>query len=124
MKVKMQIENSVITAVSIGEYGLDGDEYEIEEKDYDGIIAGLSRYVDGKIINPTDEQLEMRAKAAAESNKQYRYERRVESLIRKKYTVSQELALLRQRDTKPEEYAEYNAYAEQCKINAKAEILQ
>ncbi len=39
--------------------------------------------------------------------------------IRKRYTVNQELAILRQRDTKPEEFAEYNAYVEQCKAEAK-----
>lgn len=47
------------------------------------------------------------------------YEERVEMLIRQKYSVSAELAILRQRDTKPAEFAEYNAYAEQCKAKAK-----
>ena len=47
----------------------------------------------------------------------------VESLIRRKYSLSAELAILRQRDSKPEEFSEYNAYAEQCKAEAKA-ILQ
>lgn len=42
---------------------------------------------------------------------------RIEQLIRKRYSVSDELAILRQRDTKPDEFAEYNAYAEQCKID-------
>ena len=39
----------------------------------------------------------------------------VDTLIRDKYSLSQELAILRQRDTKPEEYSEYNDYAEECK---------
>ena len=47
----------------------------------------------------------------------------VENLIRRKYSLSAELAILRQRDTKPEEFSEYNAYAEQCKAEAKT-ILQ
>ena len=42
--------------------------------------------------------------------------------IRKKYSVSQEFSILRQRDTKPEEFAAYNAYAEECKAIAKAEL--
>lgn len=46
----------------------------------------------------------------------------VERLIRKKYTVSAELAILRQRDDKPQEFAEYNAYAEQCKAEAKNKL--
>lgn len=48
------------------------------------------------------------------------YENYVNTLIREKYTLSQELSILRQRDTKPEEYNAYNAYCEMCKIEAKA----
>lgn len=47
------------------------------------------------------------------------YEQKVEDFIREKYTVSDELAILRQRDTKPEEYAEYYAYCEECKAKSK-----
>lgn len=43
------------------------------------------------------------------------YEREVVNLIRKKYSLNQELAILRQRDTKPTEFAEYNTYVEECK---------
>ena len=50
------------------------------------------------------------------------YPKLVENKIRKQYTVSAELAILRQRDTKPEEFAEYNAYCEQCKAQAKTEL--
>lgn len=53
---------------------------------------------------------------------QIRYENLVESKIRTKYTLSQELAILRQRDSKPSEYQEYYAYCEQCKIEAKGEL--
>lgn len=48
------------------------------------------------------------------------YENYVNSLIREKYSLSQELAILRQRNTKPEEYNAYNAYCEACKAEAKA----
>lgn len=47
------------------------------------------------------------------------YENRVVELIRQKYTLSQELAILRQQTTKPEEYQEYFEYCEQCKTQAK-----
>ena len=47
----------------------------------------------------------------------------VETLIRRKYSLSAELSLHRQQFRKPEEFAEYNAYAEQCKAEAK-EMLQ
>ena len=46
----------------------------------------------------------------------------VELRVRKRYSVSAELAILRQRDTKPEEFAEYNAFVEACKAEAKAEL--
>lgn len=46
----------------------------------------------------------------------------VDRLIRRRYSVSAELAILRQRDVKPEEFAEYNAYAEECKAKAKEEL--
>lgn len=48
------------------------------------------------------------------------YAQEVNRLIRIKYTVSDELAIMRQRDEKPEEFAVYNAYCEQCKADAKA----
>lgn len=48
--------------------------------------------------------------------------RAIEELIRERYSVSDELAILRQRDTKPEEFAEYNAFVEQVKAEVNAEI--
>lgn len=54
--------------------------------------------------------------------RQEHYGELVEQLIRKKYSVSAELAILRQKDTKYVEFYEYNEYAEQCKLKAK-EIL-
>ena len=50
------------------------------------------------------------------------YPQLVENKIRTKYSVSAELAILRQRDTKPEEFAEYNAFCELCKVEAKTEL--
>ena len=47
------------------------------------------------------------------------YENKVVALIRQKYNVNQELAILRQRDAKPQEFAEYNEYVEQCKEQVK-----
>ncbi len=47
------------------------------------------------------------------------YAEEVERLIRQRYTTGEELAILRQRDTKPEGFADYYAYAEQCKQQAK-----
>ena len=58
--------------------------------------------------------------ALTEEETQAAYEEYVNALIREKYTLSQELAILRQRDTKLEEYNAYNAYCEKCKAEAKA----
>lgn len=46
----------------------------------------------------------------------------VEQKIRRKYTISAELAILRQRDSKVEEYNEYNDYCEACKAEAREEL--
>ena len=43
------------------------------------------------------------------------YEQRVVDRIREVYSVDDELAILRQRDTKPHEFAEYNAFVERIK---------
>lgn len=50
------------------------------------------------------------------------YHQKVTELIRKRYTLNEELSVLRQRDTKPDEFAEYDAYAEECKVQAKKEV--
>ena len=52
----------------------------------------------------------------------YEYENKVVALIRQKYNVNQELAILRQRDAKPLEYQEYYDYVEQCKEQVKNEL--
>lgn len=48
------------------------------------------------------------------------YNKVVEALIRDRYSVSNELAILRQQATKPEEFEAYNAYAEVCKTLAQS----
>jgi hypothetical protein len=72
------------------------------------------KYEDGKIVEVADED---KPKVL-----QYTYSQLVEIKIRQRYTVSDELAILRQRDTKPQEFAEYNDYCEQCKVEARKEL--
>lgn len=50
------------------------------------------------------------------------YSERVNALIRERYDESRELSILRQRDEKPTEFAEYYTYCEECKKLAKAEL--
>lgn len=76
-------------------------------------------YDNGVYREMTDEEL-AKSKVEMQAYEQsLSYEEKVEMLIRQRYSISAEFAILRQRDTKPEEFAEYNAYAEECKIEAK-----
>lgn len=47
------------------------------------------------------------------------YEDLVTQFIREKYSLNDELALSRQRDTKAEEFNAYYEYCEECKVKAK-----
>lgn len=100
----------------IAEYPNGGkDIIEVIDVPYSPAKEAWDEYEDIKVYIPyTAEQ-----QKEADTKK---YELKVEMNIRKKYTLSHELAILRQRDSKPEEYAEYNAYCEQCKAQAKSEL--
>lgn len=50
------------------------------------------------------------------------YGARVSELIRERYSLDSELAILRQRDEKPDEYQAYFAFCEECKAKARKEI--
>lgn len=82
------------------------------------------KLINGKMVELSpEEQLAMQA-AQAEAEAEYwrtiDYGEAVNTLIRERYTESQEFAIMRQRDEKPEEYAEYYAFCEECKQTAKA----
>jgi hypothetical protein len=47
---------------------------------------------------------------------------KINRLIRRRYSVSAELAVIRQRDTKPEEFEAYFAYVEACKEKVKIDM--
>lgn len=53
--------------------------------------------------------------------KQAAYEARVEQLIRERYTLAQEFAILRQQNVKTDEYNAYFEFCEKCKLQAKSE---
>lgn len=50
------------------------------------------------------------------------YSKLVVSKIRTILSIDDEFAILRQRDTKPEEFNAYNALIEQCKAEAREEV--
>lgn len=80
-------------------------------------------YENGKYRDMTTAELAEMEAQTAEQERQYwqttPYDEAVDAEIRKRYTISQEFAILRQRDEKPEEYAAYYAYCEDCKMLVK-----
>lgn len=76
-------------------------------------------------IGDWEEVPEADIKAAMETaDKERAYAERVDVLIRERYTLSEELALLRQREVKPDEFSTYDAFAEACKAKAREEVGQ
>lgn len=70
----------------------------------------MKKYVDGEYIEMTEAEIEALPPVETIS-----YDDRVANRIRELYSVNDELALLRQRDTKPSEFELYNALVEQIK---------
>ena len=60
----------------------------------------------------------------ANGTEEKEYGARVNRLLRARYTLSEELAILRRREDDPTSFAIYNAYAEECKRIAKAELSE
>ena len=71
----------------------------------------MNKIVNGKKVEMTEEEI---AEAKNELLK-IPYEQRVVDRIRLKYSVDDELAILRQRDTKPDEFIAYNDFVEEIK---------
>ena len=71
----------------------------------------------------TTEEIAQREAERLEEARQYwlntPYDEAVNTEIRKEYFESQEFAILRQKDEKPEEYVAYYAYCEACKAYVK-----
>lgn len=84
----------------------------------------MKKYVNGQYIELTTEEIAERQAQTEAAEKEYwqniPYDEAVNAKIRERYTESQEFAILRQKDEKPEEYAVYYAYCEECKAFVKA----
>lgn len=65
------------------------------------------------------EYVEVEDQIAVMAEIEITYEEKVVSLIREQYSLDEELAIQRQRDTKPEEFQAYFEYCEECKQKAK-----
>ena len=93
------------------EFGLPDENFVIDVE-YSPARDAWDEYANIQVYIPYTEE-ELNAKRIKD------YEKFVEDLIRVKYSVSNELAILRQKETKPDEFKEYYEYAEQCKAAAK-----
>ena len=71
----------------------------------------MNKIVNGKKVEMTEEEI------AEIENERLKnpYEQRVVDRIRQVYSVDDELAILRQRDTKPDEFIAYNDFVESIK---------
>lgn len=82
-------------------------------------------YIEAQPEREETEQIQVYIPFTAEEQVRYnqeKYESLVENKIRQRYTLSQELAILRQRDSKQDEYQEYFNYCEACKAEAKSQL--
>lgn len=79
--------------------------------------------IDGIVRDMISEEIAQAQVQAEQFEKNYwleaDYGEAINCEIRKRYTESEEFAILRQKDEKPDEYAEYFAYCEQCKAFVK-----
>lgn len=110
--VDMRIEKKIII---VDDYDDNGD-----------IIGNHEETIEEKIpIYGTvyrDETEEEKADREEQERHQYdgfTYEQLVSMFIRERYSLDEELALHRQRDTKVEEFEIYNSYCEDCKVRAR-----
>jgi hypothetical protein len=74
----------------------------------------MKKYVNGEYIEMTAEEI-----AEMQNEETLPYDEAVNLKIRERYTESQEFAILRQKDEKADEFAEYYAYCEECKKSVK-----
>jgi hypothetical protein len=88
----------------------------------------MIKYVNGEYIEMTAEEIaEMQAQeeqAQAEYWATVDYGDAINTEIRKRYTASEEFSILRQRDEKQEEFAEYYKYCEECKAIVKQHLVE
>lgn len=76
-------------------------------------------YENGIYRDITTQELAELEQETAQYRATVSYEEAVNTQIRQQYSESAEFAILRQKDEKPEEYAAYYAYCEECKARVK-----
>ena len=76
----------------------------------------MKKLIGGKCIEMTEEEL----RELDMGLPSIPYKDRVIGRIRDRYSVNDEIAIIRQRDVKPEEFEEYNRFVEQVKLEEKS----
>jgi hypothetical protein len=88
----------------------------------------MKKLINGKYIELTPEEIVQAEAQQLEAKKEYwqsvDYGEAINSEIRKKYTESEEFAILRQKDEKRDEYSQYYAYCEECKAFVKEQKIK
>lgn len=83
----------------------------------------MKKCVNGEYIEMTQEEITEMEFQQQEAEKEYyqsmSYGELVNMFGRERYTLSEELAVIRQQKEKPEEYKIYYDYFEECKLRAK-----
>ena len=119
--IQVNIYDERVTNIYYGETLIEGS-IRIESIPSPEEIPGkipVMYYRNGAIVYEYEEAPEATDNGTETSPVPMDYGETVNGLIRRKYTLSEELAILRQRDTKAEEFKAYNAYAESCKEEAR-----
>lgn len=95
-------------------------------KTIDGVVTFFQEPLivgDKAIYNASEEQILAQGweEYTPEPSEEYQptYEEKVVELIRQRYSVDDEIAILRQKDTKADEFDAWYAYCEQCKQEAR-----
>jgi len=87
---------------------------------------GYTYYINGELLAEphleVPEDYEEVTEETLKAEKMPLYGPLVEKYIRILYSLSDELALQRQKDEKPKAFQEYYAYCEDCKMRAKLEL--
>lgn len=88
----------------------------------------MNKNVNGVVVEMTQDEITKISNEKAEQERIYwkntSRDDLVNAEIRKRYSASQEFSILRQKDEKPDEYAAYFQYCEQCKGFVKVKMAK
>lgn len=94
----------------------------IEVNNLSDIKSGYSEVRNGELFNPPNVDELIKKDLEKRLNPPLTYEQLVQKYISERYSLADEIAILRQKDIKPNEYLEYFNFIEECKAKAKKEI--